>query len=400
MCGKLVKAMYGTRDAAQNWEYEYSEFMDTIGFKRGKASPNIFYHEARNIRAVIHGDDFTILGNEYDLDWFRREISQRYEVKFRGRIGPSDKDDKAIRILSRVVTWTEEGIEYEADQRHAEIIIKEARLTAEAKTVISPGIRPSEAKEEEDDEDEVEATEASRYRAVVARANYIAQDRTDIAYATKELSRGMSRPTRGNQRALKRLARYLIGKERAVNKYKYQQAYKHIEAWVDTDYAGCRKTRKSTSGGIIRLGNHVIKTWSTTQSVIALSSGEAEYYGMVKGGSVGLGIQSMMQDMGAVKDVKIGIKIHTDASAAKGIATRKGLGKVRHIEVNQLWLQDKVSQGDIEVVKVPGDKNIADILTKHVEGDKVKRHCSDIGMEFRQGRHKLMPTVARDEAAS
>jgi len=107
MCGRLIKAMYGTRDAAQNWEYEYSEFMNTIGFKRGKASPCIFYHEARNIRAVMHGDDFTILGNEYDLDWFRREISQRYEVKFRGRIGPSDKDDKAIRILNRVVTWTE-----------------------------------------------------------------------------------------------------------------------------------------------------------------------------------------------------------------------------------------------------------------------------------------------------
>ena len=194
-------------------------------------------------------------------------------------------------------------------------------------------------------------------------------------------------------------------RERAVSKYKYQQAYKHIEAWVDTDYAGCRKTRKSTSGGIIRLGNHVIKTWSTTQSVIALSSGEAEYYGMVKGGSVGLGIQSIMRDMGGSQRHQTWDQYacrcnntHTDASAAKGIATRKGLGKVRHIEVNQLWLQDKVSKGDIEVVKVQGDKNIADILTKHVEGDKVKRHCNDIGMEIRQGIHKLMPTVARDEA--
>ena len=105
---------------------------------------------------------------------------------------------------------------------------------------------------------------------MVARANYIAQDRTDIAFATKELSRGMSKPNKGNQKALNTLAIYLIGKERAVSKYKYQQSYKHIETWVDTDYAGCRKTRKSTSGGIIRLGSHVIKTWSTTKA-IALS---------------------------------------------------------------------------------------------------------------------------------
>ena len=102
----MIKAMYGTRDAAQNWEDEYSDFMETVGFKRGKASPFIFFHEDRNIKAVIHGDDFTMLGTEHDLDWFRREISQIYEVKFRGRIGPTDKDDKAVRILNRVVTWT------------------------------------------------------------------------------------------------------------------------------------------------------------------------------------------------------------------------------------------------------------------------------------------------------
>ena len=92
----------------------------------------------------------------------------------------------------------------------------------------------------------------------------------------------MSKPNRRDQKALKIMSRYLIGRERAVSKYSYQQAYTNIEIWVDTDYAGCRKTRKSTSGGIIRLGSHVVKTWSTTQSVIALSSGEAEYYGMVK----------------------------------------------------------------------------------------------------------------------
>merc|ERR1712005_42236 len=60
-CGKLKKSMYGTRDAAQNWEAEYSEFMESIGFKRGIASPCVVYHPERNIRCVIHGDDFTLL---------------------------------------------------------------------------------------------------------------------------------------------------------------------------------------------------------------------------------------------------------------------------------------------------------------------------------------------------
>jgi hypothetical protein len=80
MCGKLEKAMYGTRDAAQNWEYAYCEFMTAIGFIRGVSSPCALYHPGRNVRAVIHGDDFTLLGREGDLDWFRREISEKYEV--------------------------------------------------------------------------------------------------------------------------------------------------------------------------------------------------------------------------------------------------------------------------------------------------------------------------------
>ena len=75
MCGELDKAMYGTRDAAQNWEHEYCEFMG-IGFKSGKSSPCAFYHEEREIRAVIHGDDFTILGWEASLDWYRQQIGK------------------------------------------------------------------------------------------------------------------------------------------------------------------------------------------------------------------------------------------------------------------------------------------------------------------------------------
>ena len=60
------------------------------------------------------------------------------------------------------------------------------------------------------------------------------------------------------------------------------------------------------------------------------------------------------------------VDLNTDASAAKGIAMRRGVGKVRHIEVNQLWLQDRVSKGDFSVTKVRGDENPADLMTKHL----------------------------------
>ena len=231
----------------------------------------------------------------------------------------------------------------------------------------TPGIKVNYVDVNEEDDDPLGDNEKSKYRGIVARANYLQQDRSDIQYAVKELCRGMSCPTREDERKMKRMARYLKGKPRVVNLFKYQSGKVNVEVHVDTDYAGCRRTRKSTSGGTACLGEHLVKSWSATQAVIALSSGEAEYYGIVKGSSVALGIQSVVNDLGMGTKVKI----HTDASAAKGIASRRGLGKVRHIEVNQLWVQEKVAKGEIDLIKIPGTENRADALTKYVEGDKL-----------------------------
>ena len=107
--------------------------------------------------------------------------------------------------------------------------------------------------------------------------------------------------------------------------------------------------------------------WSTTQDLIALSSGEAEYYGLVKGSAIGLGIRNMLGDLGINKN----LRVKSDASAAIGIASRKGFGKVRHIEAHQLWVQSKFASGDILLDKVKGTKHLADALTKYVTSEGV-----------------------------
>ncbi len=102
---------------------------------------------------------------------------------------------------------------------------------------------------------------------------------------------------------------------------------------------------------------------------------------------MGLGMQSMSEDMG----VSASIRVKTDASAAKGIASRRGLGKVRHIDVSQLWLQDRVSKGDIIIEKVSTHDNVADAMTKHVDGGKLSCHMISVGLVIEKLRHELMP---------
>ena len=249
MCGWLQKSLYGTRDAAQNWEQEYTEFMTSIGFKAGIATPCTFYNELRDIRAVVHGDDFTLVGSRKELDWFKSRIEGRFEIKYKGRMGPKKDDIKSVRILNRVISWKDYGVEYEGDQRHAEIIVKQMGLLENTKCAPTPGIR---RKKEEIDETELGQRESSLFRGIVARANYLSQDRSDIRFAVKELSRHMAKPRVGDIESAKRLAKYLIGRPRAVCRFVRQNKNGFIEGWSDSDWAGCLETRKSTSGGILK----------------------------------------------------------------------------------------------------------------------------------------------------
>ena len=135
------------------------------------------------------------------------------------------------------------------------------------------------------------------YRALSARANFLSQDRPDINDSTKELCREFSQPNQKSYLRLKRLVRYLVGLPRLVYRFDFidkgAAPASVIDLYVDTDFAGCRETRRSTSGGEAMVGKSSIKHWSKTQPTIALSSGEAELIGIGAGIAQGLGIKSM-----------------------------------------------------------------------------------------------------------
>ena len=88
------------------------------------------------------------------------------------------------------------------------------------------------------------------------------------------------------------------------------------------------------------------------------------------------------------------IKVETVATVAERIGNRKGLGKPRHIEVNQLWLQDRVRKSEIDVIKIPREDNAADTLTQHRKADEIETHLRLTHQEVSSGRHELMPKLS------
>ena len=132
-----------------------------------------------------------------------------------------------------------------------------------------------------------------------------------------------------------------------------------------------------------------LKTWSTTQAVMALSSGEAEYYAALKGASIALGFQSMCADLGD----RVSIKLHTDSAAAQGIIGRRGLGKVGHLEVGFLWLQDLAANNKLKIAKVNGDANPVDLGTKHLKAEDIDKHLDTLCCYSASGRTAVVPHI-------
>ncbi len=135
------------------------------------------------------------------------------------------------------------------------------------------------------------------------------------------------------------------------------------------------------------LGDHLLKHWASTQKRITLSSGEAELGAVVRGFSEGLGIQSVARDLG----VELQPEVHADSSAAIGICRRNGIGKVRHLAVAQLWVQDLVRSGECRLYKVLGTENPADLMTKPLPRAEIDSHLGRLGLSRATGRAESAP---------
>ena len=370
--GLLRKAMYGLREAPMLWQKVVRRLMGELGFKACTTIPCMYYHPGRDLVVVAHVDDFLVCGSRKELITLRTEIKDCYDCD--GDILGDDSDDQSeITFLGRRLVWTSDGIEWLGDCKLVQGFLEragfdEARPGASVET---PGV-----KHDKDPEALLMDDAAStRHRGLVALLNYIAQDRADLSFAAKELSQSMARPRLGDDQGVKRVARYLRCFPACALVYRWQAQPASLTVYTDADWGGCVQTRRSTSGGLILHGDHLLTFWARTQQCLALSSCESEVNALVKGGVEGLGIKHMAEQCGN----SMQLELRTDAAAAQGLCARQGAGRVKHLTVRQLWAQEREAMGDLKIVKVPRAVNCADMFTHHwstSEGHWFLQHIS------------------------
>ena len=191
----------------------------------------------------------------------------------------------------------------------------------------------------------------TRYRALVARISYLSQDRPDLKFASMRICCAVAKPSMGELERVKRIGRYLVGNRVVI----WRPARMVIGG-------GDRATRRSVSAVATMRGDHCLKVWTKKQQVVALSSAESELCVAVKTASNGLWIQSVAKDLG----ISCRLNLHLDAPATMCLVNRRGLGKTKHVDMQNLWIQEASKSGRFTTKKVDTSVSPAYLMTKPV----------------------------------
>ena len=318
--------------------------------------------------SATHGDDTLTEGEMEALDVLDQQLMADMDVKPLGRVGPDGMEN--ILYLKRTIRWTGAGFAWIGDNRHVDKAV-EALGLSDAKPAETPGSKAT-GKNARDAAEPLPASEAKVFQSVAGLVNFIAVDRPDIQFAVKGVLGDMVKPLQISMLRLKRIVRYLRGRRELCWIYKRQSMPTEIVYETDSDWADDELTRKSTSSVYGYLGRHLIETQVASQSVIALSSGEAEFYAIGRGAASAIMICQFLGQC----DIEIEAVIRSDSSAGRAIATRIGSGKLRHLHIRDLWIQERVRARDLRLERVSTEDNTSDLGTKHLDRKRMNKLMS------------------------
>ena len=359
----------------------------------------VFAHRSELLLYFVHGDDYVGLGVRGDLEGYRAKLSERFIIKDRGILGADGLHE--IRILHRVITYHPakpgylEMLTYEADQRHADLLMASYGLTASSKTKATPWDKAAFLARHPLAGPFLDEKRRVAFRSNCMRCLYSALDRPDIQFTAKEISRAVASPTIHADETLKAVSRYLAGHPRVLWRYPRQEWPGKVWGLTDSNWAARPVTRRSSSATYFMLGRHPIFAASSTQTNSSLSSGEAKFYGAVRCACRTLGSKSLLSDLS--QEVKA--ELAADSSACKGLCSRRGAGKIRHIQCPALWLQHAVARRQSGITWCAGRDLPPDVGTKAgIPEDTMWRLLGMFGLAKAEGRAKQVLKMAGRQA--
>ena len=375
-----------------SWSDHFAGTLKKQDFDRSVACPTLF-RDNRNSILVLHVDDIQAAGKSSNLEPKLSKLRETYELKVECpflteqelEVGESHQ---TIRFLKRKFSYHNHELHITSDPKYLTKLKEELKLTTKAS---KPTPCTQESQEAEKTQP-LDQEQAATFRTCVGILLYIGQDRPDVQFAVRGLASKMSEPTHSAQKHLVHLVQYMAKTEgyhlvyrktprglsnlhESIRNGSYAfsttPAKDHhlLEVFSDSDWAGRQDTRRSTSSGTIFLDGQCFYSFSRNQKSVSLSSGEAEYYAGASAASDSILLQEAVKFL-TQRNCKV--HLHMDSSAARGIITRQGVGRVKHLQVRTLFLQDLHKQGTISVHPVGTKESTSDIGTKPLSAKRIR----------------------------
>lgn len=322
----------------------------------------------------IYVDDLLYTGNdEKMLEEFKSSMKAEFEMTDLGRMK---------YFLGIEVVQTNVGIHVSQRKYAAEILTRFKMLGCNA--VVNPIVPGNKL-----GQDDGELTDETKFKQLVGSLMYITTTRPDIQFVVSFISRFMSRPTEAHYAAAKRVLRYLQGTLDYGIWYK-RGGIGRMDVYTDSDFAGDVSDRKSTSGYLFLWDGAAVAWCSKKQSIVALSSTEAEYVAASTCACQVLWIRGILEEFGLKQEDITMIKCD-NTSAIKLSRNPVFHGRCKHIGVRFHFLRDLVNEGMIELEHVGTKEQFADILTKPLNREvflKLREELGVCSLKDKQGANK------------
>lgn len=388
----LQKALYGLRRSPRAWQNWFASQLATLGFHRCRADPQLYHRRRDGALIVTHADDLRVTASPEELPTLKEKLAGLMVLKWSEVMG--EQWSKFLGSLWRRVSSSDGDIvQVRPHHRHIDTVISGMGLTS-GKGARSPAWS---VQEERRNAEELDEEKTRMYRSLTGVVQWLALVRPDLQYVSKELARSLSQPTSRDWARLKKTARYLQTTRDLVLELKVDaNLAATILVYCDASFASDSEC-KSTSGNLVFLQGLLLQSSSKTQAVTAKSSAEAELLGVNSGVSEALFVQSLLLD---ITDEIVSLEALTDSTACMGITSRLGVGRLKHVEVKHLWIQEAVRTRSVNISKVDTLDNLADLLTKSLPPAKVEYLRECIGMKRVQDSGSINVLDEQPEDAS
>jgi hypothetical protein len=355
-CWVLKRALYGLRKAPMYFQRHMKDVLGSLGMRCVTADSSMYVSDSNDLLMVLHVDDPLICGEEARIESFLAQLSEKVRLKRSGFL-TCESWSKYLGMELRLSSPG--GVYIRVPDKYWSDTVILAGLKHTSNGVDSPA---ATTKPQGKEDPELTAEEHALFRSLVGRLQWAVPMRPDLAFAVKECARAVAAPRASDLVAVRRVVRYLLRHGGKSLHLRPTEALDELKVYVDANWGGVAgaKDRRSTSGAVVLLGGSPVHFHSRTQSVTALSSCEAELYGLCSGSAEGLWIQALLSEL----SVPTSLVVYTDSGSALALLQKNGPGRLKHIEMRSLWVQESTKEGRFVVKKVLGTNNVSDIMTK------------------------------------